>query len=220
MLCVTLLPPQFNTPIVTPLACFVPYRPPSWIHPCAPTRHIYSIVDFGSEIILILFKHRLISGTCSLIILNVYLWQNLGAAAQTTFGSGYGSYSSIKNLYTCTGNETRLQYCSGIRSFFCGGAAGVQCTFETGNPHFVVIVCTTLNNTIITDCSNGDIRLVNSDSILEGRVEICYDRVWGTVCSRGWEVQDAGIACKQLGFSSSGQKLLCYSAMSIATSLI
>ncbi len=54
------------------------------------------------------------------------------------------------------------------------------------------------------DCADGDIRLVGGETTREGRVEICYDRVWGTVCGRDWDSVDAGIACKQLGFSSSG----------------
>ena len=54
------------------------------------------------------------------------------------------------------------------------------------------------------DCSDGDIRLGGSNNPLEGRVEVCYDGVWGTVCSRGWSIPDVTVACRQLGHSSSG----------------
>ena len=54
------------------------------------------------------------------------------------------------------------------------------------------------------DCSDGDIRLGGSSDPLEGRVEVCYDGVWGTVCSRDWNLPDASVACRQLGYSSSG----------------
>ncbi len=53
-------------------------------------------------------------------------------------------------------------------------------------------------------CTEGDIRLRGSANPLEGRVEVCYDGVWGTVCSQGWSVGDAAVTCRQLGYSSTG----------------
>ena len=46
----------------------------------------------------------------------------------------------------------------------------------------------------------GDIRLVNGQSALEGRVEICFDDQWGTVCDDGWGDNDTSVVCRQLGF--------------------
>lgn len=56
----------------------------------------------------------------------------------------------------------------------------------------------------LTDCSNGEIRLVGGRHLLEGRVEICYDGVWGTVCSDHWGNMDAAVVCRQLQNSTSG----------------
>lgn len=55
-----------------------------------------------------------------------------------------------------------------------------------------------------TECNDGDIRLADIPNPLEGRVEICYSGLWGTVCRRGWNDIDAAVACRQLGFSSFG----------------
>ena len=55
------------------------------------------------------------------------------------------------------------------------------------------------------DCTDGDIRVVNGPSELQGRVEVCVDGVWGTVCDDLWGVEEAGVACRQLGFSPTGK---------------
>ena len=54
------------------------------------------------------------------------------------------------------------------------------------------------------ECTDGDVRLQSGRSTLEGRVEICMDSVWGTVCDDGWTSLDARVVCRQLGFSAAG----------------
>ena len=53
-----------------------------------------------------------------------------------------------------------------------------------------------------TACESGTIRLVNGRVPHEGRVEVCRDRIWGTVCDDFWSVEDAQVACRWAGFSA------------------
>ncbi len=57
----------------------------------------------------------------------------------------------------------------------------------------------------VQDCIHGDVRLVSISIPLQGRVEACYDGVWGTICNTDWGTADAQVVCRQLGFSALGE---------------
>ncbi len=62
-----------------------------------------------------------------------------------------------------------------------------------------IIVCT---SPVL--CQDGDIRLQGGVSELEGRIELCNDETWGTVCDRVFGTSDGNVACRQLGFAPIG----------------
>ena len=50
-------------------------------------------------------------------------------------------------------------------------------------------------------------RLVNGTTVLEGRVEVCFNNVWGTVCDNRFNSDDAQVICNQLSLPFSSK---CY----------
>ncbi|XP_030852008.1 deleted in malignant brain tumors 1 protein isoform X3 [Strongylocentrotus purpuratus] len=104
----------------------------------------------------------------------------ISAPGSASYGSGSGSIL-LDNL-ACTGAESNLLHCphSGVGSHNCGHSedAGVVCS---------------------SDLSSA-IRVVGGSSSTEGRVEVFVNGAWGTVCDDLWDINDANVACRQLGF--------------------
>ena len=58
-------------------------------------------------------------------------------------------------------------------------------------------------------CHDGDIRLVGdncSSEIYEGRVEVCQNSTFFTVCDDGnWGEEEATVVCRQLNFTNGSE---------------
>ena len=54
-------------------------------------------------------------------------------------------------------------------------------------------------------CTESDVRLLNN------RVQICHNEVWGYVCENfDWTDDDASVVCRELGFTRYGEILVPY----------
>ena len=51
-----------------------------------------------------------------------------------------------------------------------------------------------------SNCTTGEIRLTDGTTQYEGRVEVCVNGVWGTVCDNGWDTTEAYAVCHHLGY--------------------
>ena len=52
-----------------------------------------------------------------------------------------------------------------------------------------------------SSCSEGDLRLVDGNSSMEGRVEVCTQGMWGAIAEYfyAWSENGAKVVCRQLG---------------------
>ena len=58
------------------------------------------------------------------------------------------------------------------------------------------------------ECNETDIILSNNGyTFREGRVQVCLDGAWASVCYDKWDYRDAKVVCRQLGFDGREFKL-------------
>ena len=128
-------------------------------------------------------------------------------ATYTHFDEGNGAilprvycYSSETSFLDCYFSYYSLQY----DSYSHKSDIGVRCEGKLA----ILIAYSFAYGQSIVPCQNGDIRLVGSSDPLEGRVEVCANKTWGTICDDYWDNNDASVVCRQLGFSIEGKIMI------------
>ena len=56
-------------------------------------------------------------------------------------------------------------------------------------------------------CDDGEVRLADGSSAYDGRVEVCLNNEFTTVCNdNSWSREDAQVVCRQLNASGNGRE--------------
>ena len=86
--------------------------------------------------------------------------------------------------------------------------AGVVCQGSIQNiiviPFFTLVLISDVS-TEQSVCGDGDVRLMGGGTSNQGRVEVCVNNAWGTVCHNSRGYQEANVVCGQLGYLRQGQ---------------
>ncbi|KAL9700500.1 hypothetical protein quinque_003941 [Culex quinquefasciatus] len=132
----------------------------------------------------------------------------------------------IMDEVRCTGNESSLQECAfsgwGVHDCNAEEVVGVVCKTPAMTCPNDYWLCDTSSECVpvgflcdnVMDCADGsdesaehcnaplEMRLADGPSRTEGRVEVKYRGVWGTICDDEFGLREARVICRQLGLGN------------------
>ncbi len=107
-------------------------------------------------------------------------------AVDSPFGEGRGPIAITSP--SCSGEESVLSECTNFHNGFLSMCEHID---DVG------VMC------LDTHCTNGEMRLVGGVTENEGRVEVCHNDMWNTVCDDGWDLAETNVVCQNLGYNQS-----------------
>ena len=111
---------------------------------------------------------------------------------------------SEDSILDCRRNDYGLQHCSAYE------VAGVHCeghcnSYMWESDTKLVLI----SNLLWLDlCSDGEVRITGGTSPTIGRIEVCINSTWGTICDESWDDRAASVVCRQLGHSPHGKVVI------------
>ncbi len=98
---------------------------------------------------------------------------------------------------TCSGNEDNLTDCShytlSVSEYYYSDFFPVASVICQGNA------------SSHPECPSGEVRLMDGSRAEEGRVELCHNGFWRSICDQNWSQEDAVVVCTQLGLPKLGE---------------
>ena len=156
-------------------------------------------------IIFCFYYMYVLSPINSVVCRQLVLGNAIRAYSDSHFGSGISLMPIWLDDVRCTLYDRYLSLCShnGWGNHNCDHSedAGVACSGTYVVKNTLLLKCAQY---FITGCTEGQISLIGSADLYAGRVEVCHNGEWGTVCDDGWDENDGIVACRQLGLPPQG----------------